>query len=123
MREVYAGDTPDFLLNIKDENGTIIDATDTSKIKNVIIIAYSIFDPNKVVGRFALDLLEYPDHTQLLTQESSIKLILPSEGTEKCVNEEIVVQIRTEFVDTSYPSGIKILTASDVICKIIPYKK
>ena len=124
MREVYAGDTPDFLLNIKDETGTIIDVTDSDKVKNVIIVAYSLFDPGKVLGSFALDQLSYPDHTQLFTQNGSVKLILPAEGTAKCVNEEVVVQIRTIFVDSSYPTtGLKILTAADVICKIIAYKE
>lgn len=123
MREVYAGDTPDFLLNIKDENGTVIDVMDSSKVQNVVIVAYSIFDPAKILGRFALDKLEYPDHTQLITENGAVKLILPAEGTEQCVNEEVVVQIRTFFVDATYPSGNKILTAADVICKIIPYKE
>ena len=123
MREVYAGDTPDFLLNIKDETGTIIDVTDETKVKNVIIVAYSLFDPGKVLGSFALDQLSYPDHTQLFTQNGSVKLILPAEGTAKCVNEEVVVQIRTIFVDSSYPDSGKILTAADVICKIIAYKE
>jgi len=124
MREVYAGDTPDFLLNIKDETGTIIDVRDSDKVENVIIVAYSLFDPGKVLGSFALDPLDYPTHTQLTTQNGSVKLILPAEGTEKCVNEEVVVQIRTIFVDSSYPTtGLKILTAADVICKIIAYKE
>ena len=124
MREVYAGDTPDFLLNIKDETGTIIDVTEETKVENVIIVAYSLFDPGKVLGRFALDQLYYPDHTQLFTQNGSVKLILPAEGTAKCVNEEVVVQIRTIFVDTSHPTPeLKILTAADVICKIIAYKE
>ena len=125
MREVYAGDTPDFLLNIKDETGTIIDVTDSDKVENVIIVAYSLFDPGKVLGSFALDpSLDYSNHTQLTTQNGSVKLILPAEGTEKCVNEEVVVQIRTIFVDSSYPTtGLKILTAADVICKIIAYKE
>ena len=124
MREVYAGDTPDFLLNIKDETGTIIDVTDSDKVENVIIVAYSLFDPGKVLGSFALYLLDYPNHTELTTQNGSVKLILPAEGTEKCVNEEVVVQIRTIFVDTSHPTPeLKILTAADVICKIIAYKE
>ena len=125
MREVYAGDTPDFLLNIKDETGTIIDVTDSTKVENVIIVAYSLFDPGKVLGSFALDpSLDYSNHTQLTTQNGSVKLILPAEGTEKCVNEEVVVQIRTIFVDTSHPTPeLKILTAADVICKIIAYKE
>lgn len=123
MREVYAGDTPDFLLNIKDENGTVIDASDGTKIQNIIIIAYSVFDPNKVLGKFALDLTDYLGYTQLTVEGGAVKLILPAEGTTNCVNEEVVAQIRTKFVDGTYPSGVKVLTASDIICKIIPYRE
>jgi hypothetical protein len=123
MRTVFAGDTPDFLLNIKDENGTIIAADNTALISNIIIVAYSQFDPKKILGRYALDITNYPDHTQLLVENGAVKLILSAEGTSNCVNEEVVAQIRTEFVDATYPSGKKVLTAADVICKIIPYKE
>jgi hypothetical protein len=123
MREVYAGDTPDFILSIRDENGTVVDASNNEYILNVIIIAYSVFDPQNVLGRFALDRTDYPEYNELLIENGSVKLILPASGTEKCVNEEIVVQIRTVFVDNSYPNTKKVLTASDTICKIIPYKE
>ena len=121
VRTVFAGDTPDFLLTIKDANGNNLDASNNTVVKNVYIVAYSRLKPEKIAGKYALyPTGDYADYETLQTEDGNIKLILSSEATQNCVNEEIVAQITTVLANTSYPSGEQVLTGADVICKVLP---
>ncbi|MFW5916310.1 MAG: hypothetical protein ACOCTM_02425 [Bacteroidota bacterium] len=126
MRSIFAGDTPDFIISVKDKDGNVLDVEkEDTIVKNVGIVVYARFDPDKKVGRFALDNSDgnpggYEDYDPIQTQDGSIKLILPADGTEKCVNEELIAQVTTILDVDGYDPPGQVLTGGNVICKVVP---
>lgn len=118
MRVVFEGDTPYFPLTVYNSNGTIIDVTNKSIVTNLVLILYSIFDPKKVLARFALYRTgEYADYEAIdAYSDNSLGITLPKEGVEKSVNQEVVLQMTLTLNTTTLSEE----TGADYICKVAP---
>ena len=115
---MYAGSTPKYYIELKDENGVQLDPDVIGEVIEVILFAYKLDEDQTEVTKFYLNVLPTgTDWTEfgvvdLGGGDKRIIWWFTDAQTKANVGNDLMVQVKLTIPDTEMPNNQRVITAT-----------